>query len=465
MDPAAEAALIAAVMTDPACFDDATDLVDDTSFAVRAHQSLWRAICACDLQGRPLDPVTIVDELRRSGELDDLDPHALVNQILDAAAGTNATSYAEIVADKAKLRQLLVAAREIATDATAVDADGDDVLEAAEARIFAIGNVRQGSTLRPMSESVGSVMHLIAQATAGGMLGTSTGFAGLDQMTGGLQPGQLITLAARPGMGKSSFALQIARHVAATTGDLVAFLSYEMSAEELTLRLLSSEVGVTTRALREGGLHAQLERKLAAAAANIADLGLFIDDQPPETIVSARSEMRKFARRGPVGLVVVDYLQLMAGDPRRRDDNRANEVAQISRGLKRLAREIGAPVLALSQLNRQVEQRPNKRPVLSDLRDSGAVEQDSDVVLFLYREAQYDASADPKAAELIVAKQRAGALGTVNLSFDGPTTTFKDLNPTSPMTASVPAGPTAVPGPAAGARRAPKGGGSWTDPF
>jgi replicative DNA helicase len=220
-------------------------------------------------------------------------------------------------------------------------------------------------------------------------------------------------------MGKSALAVQIARHVAETSGGYVPLLSYEMSSTEILMRMLSTSLGYDLLRLRNGDIPSGMERDMAVAAQKMAELTMFIDDNPPETIGGVRSAMRRLARRGPISAIVIDYLQLMSGESRHASENRTQEVSEISRGLKRLATELNVPVIALSQLNRQLEQRPNKRPSLSDLRESGSLEQDANAVLFLYREHVYNAAADAGAAELIIAKQRNGPLGTVRLRFDG----------------------------------------------
>ena len=261
-------------------------------------------------------------------------------------------------------------------------------------------------------------------------------------MTGGLQAGQLITVAARPAMGKSAFALSLARHIAESTGLLVPFLSYEMSRSELSMRMLSTALKYDLLRLRQGDMPTDMERDLAVAAEKMALLPVLIDDNPPETIGGVRSAMRRLARRGQVGAVVIDYLQLMSGDGRHSDENRTQEVSAISRGLKRLADELECPVIACSQLNRQLENRPNKRPQLSDLRESGSIEQDSSVVLMLYREVVYNAAADPTLAELIIAKQRNGPIGVIHLEFASECALFTDTTrrPANTSSAAAPAG-------------------------
>jgi replicative DNA helicase len=283
-----------------------------------------------------------------------------------------------------------------------------------------------------MPQAVANTMKELAKVRTKILLGHSTGLRDLDKITGGLQPGQLFIVAARPGVGKSAFALQIARHVAESTGLLVPFLSYEMSANELTMRMLAGALSYDLHRLRQGELMAGMERDLAVAGERLAGLQILIDDNPPVTIGGVRSLMRRLARRGEIGAIFIDYLQLMEGDGRSRDPNRVQEIAQISRGLKRLATELQVPVVALSQLNRGLENRPNKRPMLSDLRESGSLEQDASIVAFLYRDHLYNPAADPGLAECIIAKQRNGPSGTVMLGYTPACAKFETTDRTDP---------------------------------
>jgi replicative DNA helicase len=309
-----------------------------------------------------------------------------------------------------------------------------------------------------MAQAVPKMLEALARARTTVLSGQSTGFEGLDRLTGGLQGGQLVILAARPAMGKSALGVQIARHIAETSGGYVPLLSYEMGNSEITTRMLSTALGYDLLKLRSGDIPAGMERDTAIAAQKMAELSMLIDDNPPETIGGVRSAMRRLARRGPVSAVVIDYLQLMSGESRQSSENRTQEVSEISRGLKRLATELNVPVIALSQLNRQLEQRPNKRPSLSDLRESGSLEQDANAVLFLYREHVHNAAADPSAAELIIAKQRNGPLGTVRLRFDGTCAKFSEDSSTGSYHTTASNGSSYTP---------PSNGGGWRnkDPF
>lgn len=427
VDAEAEASVITGLLTAPEVFLDVTAILDPDDFAVTQHQDIYQAALACDAAGRPIDVITVTDALRKAKRLSRVGGAEAV-EAFAARSGesTNIVAHAQIVADKAKLRRLFTAGRGIATSATAPSADAGDVLAEAESQIFSIGKERSRGSLLEMAQAVPKMLETLARARTSVLSGQSTGFAGLDRLTGGFQGGQLIILAARPAMGKSALAVQIARHIAETSGGYVPLLSYEMSSTEILMRMLSTSLGYDLLRLRNGDIPSGMERDMAVAAQKMAELTMFIDDNPPETIGGVRSAMRRLARRGPISAIVVDYLQLMSGETRHASENRTQEVSEISRGLKRLATELNVPVVALSQLNRQLEQRPNKRPGLSDLRESGSLEQDANAVLFLYREHVYNAAADAGAAELIIAKQRNGPLGTVRLRFDGTCARFTE---------------------------------------
>lgn len=427
VDAEAEASVITGILTAPELFLDLTEILDAEDFAIAAHQEIWRAALTCDASGRPIDVITVSDALRRGKKLTRVGGEKAVEE-LAARTGetTHIIAHAGIVADKARLRRLLAAGRTIATEASSPDADGARVLANAESNIFEIGKERQRSSMLEMAQAVPKMLESLAKARTSVLVGQSTGLAGLDRLTGGFQGGQLIILAARPAMGKSALGVQIARHIAETAGGYVPLLSYEMGSSEITTRMLSTALGYDLLKLRNGDIPSGMERDTAIAAQKMAELPMLIDDNPPETIGGVRSAMRRLARRGPVSAIVIDYLQLMSGESRMANENRTQEVSEISRGLKRLATELNVPVIALSQLNRALEQRPNKRPGLSDLRESGSLEQDANAVLFLYRDAVYNPSSDPAAAELIIAKQRNGPLGVVRLRFDGACAKFTE---------------------------------------
>jgi replicative DNA helicase len=428
VDAEAEASVITSILTVPELFLDLTEILDAEDFAIAANQEIWRAAIACDASGRPIDVITVTDALRRAKKLTRVGgPEAIEALAAKTGETTHVMAHAAIVADKARLRRLLAAGRSIATEASSPDAEAAKVLANAESSIFEIGKERQRSSMIEMAQAVPKMLEALTKARTSVLVGQSTGLAGLDRLTGGFQGGQLIILAARPAMGKSALGVQIARHIAETSGGYVPLLSYEMSVPEITTRMLSTALGYDLLKLRNGDIPSGMERDTAIAAQKMAELPMLIDDNPPETIGGVRSAMRRLARRGPVSAIVIDYLQLMNGDSRIASENRTQEVSEISRGLKRLATELNVPVIALSQLNRQLEQRSgSKKPQLSDLRESGSLEQDANAVLFLYRDAVYNPSSDPAAAELIIAKQRNGPLGTIRLRFDGSCARFSE---------------------------------------
>lgn len=418
VDSEAETSVVAGLLACPDTFLDVCDVLSVDDFAGAAHAEVFAAMLACDAAGRPLDVVTVSEELRRSGSLERVGGVAALRSLLSRAVlAESVPAHAAIVAERAQLRRLVAAGRDISLLPQRPGISAADALSEAERRVFELGSSRSSSSMVAMSEAVPAMLEDLARARSSVLLGHATGFPGLDAMTGGLQGGQLVIVAARPSMGKSAFAVQVARHIAETSGMVVPLLSFEMSTSEIAMRLLASEMRFDLLRLRRGDVPPGRERDLAEAAQRLQDVQLLIDDDPPETIASMRSAMRRLARRAQVGAVVVDYLQLMSGDRSSFVENRNQEVSEISRGLKRMATELDVPVIALSQLNRALEQRPNKRPNLSDLRESGSLEQDASAVMFLFRPWLYDQSADREAAELIVAKQRNGPVGTVDLRF------------------------------------------------
>lgn len=419
-DVDAERSVLAAALTSPEAFHDLVEHLVVEDFGLAAHQLIYAAMQAVDAASQPIDPITVADELRRTKTFTKAGGTDYLDRLVEEATADVATdAHAGIVRDKSLLRSLALAGRAIAGDALTADAPAPELLEQAEQKIFDLSKTRTGSSMVSMTEAVASTLQELARTRGSLLLGHSTGLDDLDKLTGGFQPGQLVVLAARPGMGKSALAAQMGRHIAETSGQLVAFFSYEMTAEELTMRMLSSGLRHNLQSFRRGDLPQGMERDLAVEAEKLAATPLYIDDNPPQTIAGVRSATRRLARRGELGAVIIDYCQLLDADRKSRDPNRVQEIAEITRGAKRMASELGIPVILLSQLSRAVESRPNKRPQLSDLRDSGSLEQDASLCLFLYRHAQYFPDADETLAELILAKQRNGPTGTVHLEFTG----------------------------------------------
>lgn len=427
VDMEAELSVLSALFTSPDLFLDISSLLTAEDFAISAHQDLYRAALMCDQNGQPVDAITVADALRRMKKLIKVGGQKAIDAIVERGGSVdNVMHHAAIVLDKSKLRKLLTVGRSIAGNAIRPEAEAAKVLSDAESQVFQLGKEHTKSSMLDMSQAVPLLLDSLAKARASSLVGVSTGMQGLDRITGGLQGGQLIILAARPAMGKSALGVQIARHIAETTQSYVPVLSYEMGTVEIATRMLATATGCDLMRLKGGDLPEGMERKIALAAKELGNLTMLIDDSPPETIGGVRSAMRRLARRGPIGAIVIDYLQLMSGETRFIQDSRNQEVSEISRGLKRLATELDVPIIALSQLNRQLEQRQNKRPGLSDLRESGSLEQDANIVLFLYREYVYNSSVHPEKTELIVAKQRNGPLGTIRLKFEGSCAKFTE---------------------------------------
>ncbi|MFA5566597.1 MAG: replicative DNA helicase [Acidimicrobiia bacterium] len=429
-DVDAERAVLAAVLTAPDALDEVLDVLTPEVFSVRAHQNIYLAVLECEAQDLPVNQIMVADQLRKARLLKKSGgPEFLESLVENAVYVEDVAAHAQLVADKAKLRELIVVGQQVARAALAVDAEADTVLEQAETAVFAVGETRSGSSMVSIAEAAPAALLELTAMRNSKLVGVSTGFEDLDRITAGFQSGQLVLIAGRPGMGKSAIALQIAKAMAIHSGKTIPFLSYEMSTNELMSRLISAEVQYDLASLRSGVLPAGIDRDLQLAVERLSGLSLMIDDNPPASISGVRAAIRRLARRRELGGLVVDYIQLMEGERRWSGANRNEEVSTISRGFKRLASELDIPVVALSQLSRGLEQRNDKRPQLSDLRDSGALEQDASTVLFAYRPVVYDPSADERAAELIVAKQRSGPTGTVHLDWDGGTTSFCDVSP------------------------------------
>ena len=355
-----------------------------------------------------------------------------VREILESLpSSTNVKYYAKIVAEKSTLRKLIRINDEISNLCYGGVESLEEVLEQTEKKVFELVQKRNTGEFVPIKQVVLNAIQKIEMAsrTRGNVTGIATGFKDLDYQTSGFQPSDLILIAARPSMGKTAFVLNIAQYMAFHSNETVAIFSLEMSKEQLVNRLLSMESGVDAQKLRNGNLTDNDWERLVEGAEGVARSNLIIDDTPGISLAELRSKCRKYKLEHHLGIVMIDYLQLMTGGGRA-SESRQQEVSDISRGLKSLARELNVPVVALSQLSRAVEQRPDHRPMLSDLRDSGAIEQDADMVMFLYRDAYYNKDSEMKnLAEVIVAKQRNGPIGTINLLWMPEFTAFKNFNP------------------------------------
>lgn len=426
----AEAAVLGAILLVPDNLYDheITDKLQPADFGVRRHQAIYAAILACEADGRPYhDLVVLADELERRGDLVRSGGREYLSALLTAPGEEQSLStHIDIVREKSILRNVALVGQELIAESTKVDADGEHVLEAAESAVFRLGDRSQVHRFMPMSEAVPKVVDALKTSRGARLLGVPTGFKSIDDMTAGLQPGQLVIVAARPGMGKTSIALQMARHMAETSGDYAAIASYEMGRDELLQRMLSTSVGLSLSEIRMGALNEEQETAVVKALDTMRGLPMLIEEMPPPTAPGLRSLLRRTARRYPLSVIVIDYLQLMSGTTNK--ETRTQEITEVTRTLKLLARELEVPVIALSQLNRAVENRASDqwRPRLSDLRESGSVEQDADIVMFITREVVYNPYAGAEDAELIIAKQRSGATGIVNMRFVGKCTRFED---------------------------------------
>jgi len=416
----AEESLLGAMLLSKEAIAAAVETVTADDFYKPAHAHLFEAILTLYGAGEPVDPTTVAEALRRAGVLDALGGRQSILRIqVGTPAASNAGHYARIVADHALLRRLVAVGSEIAELGYTLPDDLTEVLDRAESLVFDVANRRQTTSLRGIHATLqDSLAHLEALFDHDGRItGVPTGFRDLDEILLGWQPSNLIVVAARPGQGKTAFALGTATHAALHEQRPVVFFSLEMGYLELTQRILAAEAGVDSRLLRTGRIPEADWTRISTAVGRLAEAPLFIDDNPHLTVMDMRAKCRRLkAQHGDLGLVVVDYLQLMSTG--RKAESRQVEVSELSRGLKVLARDLDVPVLALSQLNRSLEYRADKRPMLADLRESGALEQDSDIVAFIYRDDTYHPeSPDRGTAEIIVAKHRNGPTGKIRLAF------------------------------------------------
>ena len=437
----AEQSVLGGLLIDNAAWDRIADLVGVADFYRQDHRLIFGAISRLMDQSKPADAVTVYETLRNNGKADDAGGLVYLNTLAqNTPSAANIRRYAEIVRERSVLRRLVTAGDEIATMAlNPAGRDTKQVLDQAETKVFQIAEEgargNQGfQEIQPLlTKVVERIQELFERADPSDVTGVPTGYTDLDSKTSGFQAGDLVIVAGRPAMGKTSFALNIGEHVAIDKGMPVAVFSMEMGASQLALRMLSSVGRLDQQRLRTGRLFDEDWPKLTGAIQKMHEAPLYIDETPALSSMDLRSRARRLARTcGRLGLIIVDYLQLMSGNNSGSTENRATEISEISRGLKALAKEIGVPVIALSQLNRTVESRTDKRPVMSDLRESGAIEQDADLILFIYRDVVYNPDTNDKnVAEIIIGKQRNGPIGRVNLRFDGQFTRFENLARTS----------------------------------
>ncbi|MGM0593881.1 MAG: replicative DNA helicase [Pseudomonadota bacterium] len=430
----AEQSVLGGLMLENSAWDKVSDLVTEGDFYRRDHRLVFSAIQHLAEQGTPFDVVTLGEWLEQKGELESVGGiHYLGSLVTNTPSAANIKSYATIVRERSVLRQLIQVANEIAD--TGFHPEGRDIselLDEAERRVFEIAD--QGSRGRKgfagmkelLTQAVERIDYLFTQDNP--ITGVPTGFDDFDEKTSGLQRSDLIIVAGRPSMGKTTFAMNIAENAAIKSQVAVGVFSMEMPGEQLAMRMMSSLGRIDQHRLRTGKLNDDDWPRLTSAVGILSEAPIYIDDTPGLTPTELRSRARRLSREHGLGLIVIDYLQLMQGSPGSSKENRATEISEISRSLKGLAKELNVPVIALSQLNRGLEQRPDKRPVMSDLRESGAIEQDADVIIFIYRDEVYNEdSADKGTAEILIRKQRNGPIGSSRLAFLGQFTRFENL--------------------------------------
>ncbi|MGJ7602978.1 replicative DNA helicase [Variovorax sp. LT1R20] len=430
----AESSVLGGLLLDNGAWDRMGDLLVDGDFYRHEHKLIYAAIGGLINASKPADVITVFEQLQSLGKADDIGGLVYLNSLAQyVPSASNIRRYAEIVRERSILRKLVSASDEIATNAFNPQGKPvDKILDEAEQKIFNIGE--EGSRMKQGFQSMDAlVVELLDRVTEmaenpNDITGVRTGFHDFDKMTSGLQPGDMIVLAARPSMGKTSLAINIAEHVALNEGLPVAVFSMEMGASQLAVRIVGSIGRIDQGHLRTGKLSDEEWPRLTEAIEKLRTVSLHIDETPGLSTSELRANARRLARQyGRLGLIVVDYLQLMSTSSSG-DENRATAVGEISRGLKMLAKELKCPVIALSQLSRGVESRTDKRPMMSDLRESGAIEQDADIIMFIYRDDYYDKnSKEPGVAEVIISKHRNGPTGTVKLAFLKPITKFENL--------------------------------------
>lgn len=425
----AEKSVLGAVLMDDECFASLEQELQPQDFYVVAHQIIYKHMLDIIRSNKRIDMITLQDSMQKSGELTAAgDIQYLIGLQENIPAFGMLVQHVQIIKAKAILRNLISSSVDLITSCyNQNDSDLDAVIDEAEKRIFQIIHNRTKQNFVQLNIWLKKTFqHLSSiKSSSKGITGVATNFKTLDRMTSGFQPGDLIILAARPSMGKTSLALNVAVN-AARSGIGVGIFSLEMAAEQLTLRLLSTESGVDHQKIRNATLSSQEWIEITHVAGELADMKLFIDDSAGINIMELRAKARQLKAKNDVKMLVVDYLQLLNSS--RRHENRHQEVSEISRFLKALAKELAVPIIALSQLSRAVDSRMDKRPMLSDLRESGAIEQDADVIMFLYRDIVYNQETEnPDQAELIIGKQRNGPTGTVNLRFLRELTKFEDL--------------------------------------
>ena len=436
-DAEAEMSVIGSMLMDEKAIGDAMEYVTANDFYMKQYGLMFQAIVELDQAGMAADPVTVQSKLREKNlPPETYSSEALAAIIAQVPTSVNVVSYAKTVADYSLRRQLIRMSEGLAADGYQHEIATDALLEKAESEAFHLSQSRMSSDFVSIQQVVRSAMHKLEDAarTRGNVTGIASGFTDLDNMTTGFQNSDFVLIAARPSMGKTALTLNIAENVAVRQHKHVAIFSLEMSREQLINRVLSMNSHVDSQKMRTGQLEEADWSNLIESADVISRSGLILDETPAITVAEMRSKCRRFKKDFGLDLVMIDYLQLMSGSGARNSDSRQQEVSEISRSLKALARELNVPVICLSQLSRAVESRTDKRPMLSDLRESGAIEQDADVVMFIYRDDYYHPeSADKGISEIIIAKQRNGPVGTVKLKWIPELTKFANLAGAAPQ--------------------------------
>ncbi|NTW95762.1 MAG: replicative DNA helicase [Erysipelotrichaceae bacterium] len=432
----AEQALLSSMMVYPSAVSTVIEMgLKAEDFFAEAHKRLFQVMMSMQEEGKPIDSVSLIS---RCNDLKVLTAVGGVNMIMElsdtSVSGANTKYYVELIQNKAYLRNLITTSQLIAEEGFNAEADIDEVMDRAEKQILNVTRTRRTSEFRDAKEVVGHVLENIQKMSEqhSNITGTSSGYRRLDRITNGFQKGDLILLAARPSMGKTAFALNVALNAAQITDKAVALFSLEMPAEQLITRMLSVKSRINGSELRTGQFKSNQQwNALNEAAADLKNTKIYIDDSPSIRVAEIFSKCRKLQAEHPLSLIVIDYIQLISGSGKGSSDNRQQEVSEISRALKALARELETPVLALSQLSRMVEQRAGNKPQLSDLRESGSLEQDADIVLFLYRESYYKREEEEKTTEVtevLISKHRNGATGSINLAFERNINAFYNIS-------------------------------------
>lgn len=433
----AEQSVLGGLLLDTSALDKIADLLTDGDFYRHEHRLIFQQIVRLSEQAKPVDVITVAEALELSGALEKVGGLPYLGSLAqNVPSAANVRRYAEIVRERSIMRKLVEVGTDIASSAfNPTGRDAAQLLDEAEGKVFEIAEAgskgKQGFHAMPplLTEVVERIETLYSRDNPSDVTGIATGFSDLDRMTSGLQPGDLVIVAGRPSMGKTAFSINIAEHVALQGNKPVAIYSMEMGASQLAMRMLGSVGRLNQHDLRTGRLQDDDWGRLTHALGKLNDAPIFIDETAALSALDLRARSRRLHRQhGGLGLIVVDYLQLMSAPGGKASENRATEISEISRSLKALAKELHVPVIALSQLNRSLEQRPNKRPVMSDLRESGAIEQDADLILFIYRDEVYNSdSPDKGKAEIIIGKQRNGPIGMVPVAFRGEYTRFENL--------------------------------------